>query len=80
MKKIFLMSMALTASLVSLAQDEAPETPVPTNWKFKAVGGLNGTHASSKTGMQVGKTPYHGLLYLMRKPTGKKTNFVGIME
>lgn len=42
------MTAVLATSVLSIAQDEVAETPVPTNWKFKAVGGLNGTHASFK--------------------------------
>ena len=45
MKRLtFVLALTLLTGNV-FAQDSKPE---PTNWKFKAVGGLNGTHASFK--------------------------------
>ncbi|MFK8036887.1 MAG: DUF3078 domain-containing protein [Crocinitomicaceae bacterium] len=46
MKKILLTMVISAASVAGITQD-APDTE-ETNWKFKAVGGLNGTHASFK--------------------------------
>ncbi len=38
----------MTVTLVSLGVVGQDSKPAPTNWKFKAVGGLSGTHASFK--------------------------------
>jgi hypothetical protein len=46
MKKILLTAVITAASAMVISQE--PVAPAPENWKFKAVGGLNGTHASFK--------------------------------
>jgi opacity protein-like surface antigen len=47
MKKILLTAVISAATALAIGQEPVEPAP-PTNWKFKAVGGLNGTHASFK--------------------------------